>query len=129
MSAKMSDLLALEIGKGLRKRRSTTAIREEDGSRKKHAPGDKGEEIGDMTEIMKTKIRGIMKAKEMHEQKARENGLRVEKKARTRPRSVCCRCEEMTGVNGNEECLGCGHWKCPVCIIQTQEHLSTSKPL
>ena len=125
----MSDLLAFEIGKGLRKRSSTAAIREEDGSRKKHAPGDKGEETGDMTEMINSEINGYKKAKEMHEQKARENGQRVEKKARTRPRSVCCRCEEMTGVNGNEECLNCGHWHCPVCIIQTQEHLSISKRL
>ena len=32
MSAKISELLAVETEKGLRKRRSTTAIREEDGS-------------------------------------------------------------------------------------------------
>lgn len=128
MPAKMPELLAADIEKGLRKRRSTTAIREEDGSRKRHAPGDKGEEIGDITEMMTTEIRGILKAKIMDEQKARDNGLRVEKKARTRPRSVCCRCGKMTGVNHKAECLECGHSHCPVCIIQNQEHLSTSEP-
>ena len=127
MPAKMSELLAVEIGKGLRKRRSTTAIREEDGSRKKHAPSDKGEEIGDMTERVKTKARGFLTVKAMDEQKARDNSLRVEK-ARTRPRCVCCGCGKMTGVNHKAECVDCGHWHCAVCILQTQEHLSTSKP-
>lgn len=98
--AKIFELLTIEIGKGLRKRRSTTAIKEEDGSRKKHAPGDKGEEVTDITETMTTKMREFIRAKDMDEQKARENGSRVQKKARTRPRSVCCRCEMMTGVNG-----------------------------
>ena len=114
----MSELLTVDKEKGLRKRRSTTAIREEDESRKKHAPGDEGEEIGDMTEMMMTEIRGKMKAKDMNEQKARDNGLRVEKKARTGPRSVCCRCKKITGVNRDGECLECGHRRCPECIIQ-----------
>ena len=129
MPAKMSELLAVEIGKGLRKRRSTTAIKEEDGSRKKHALGDKGEEVTDITETMTTKKREFIRAKDMDEQKARENGSRVPKKARTRPRSVCCRCEKLTGVNGKAQCLDCGHGHCAVCMFQTQEHLSTSKPL
>ena len=67
MPAKMSELLAVDKEKGLRKRRSTTAIREEDGSRKKHAPNDKREEIGDITEMMTTEIRRILKAKDIDE--------------------------------------------------------------
>lgn len=78
--------------------------------------------------MMKTEARGLLTAKDMDEQKARDNGLRVEKKARTRPRCVYCGCGKMTGVNHKAECLDCGHWHCPVCIIQTQAHLSTSKP-
>ena len=127
MSAKISELLAVDKEKGLRKRRSTTAIREEDGSRKKHAPGNKGEEIGDITKMI-TELRGKIKAKDMNEQKARDNGLRVEKKAQMRPRSICCRCETITGDNHNRERLECGHSHCPVYIIQNQEHLSTSEP-
>ena len=129
MPAKMSELLAVDKEKGLRKRRSTTAMKEEDGSRKKHAPTDKGEEIGDITEMMTTEIRRIMKAKDVDKQKARDGGLRVKKKARTRPRSGCCSCGKITGVNREADCFECGHRHCPECIIQTQDYLSTSKPL
>ena len=124
----MSELLTADIEKGLRKRRSTTAIREEDGSRKKfaHAPGGKGEETGEMTEMKMAEMRGIVKARQM----ARDDGLRVEKKTRVRPRSDCCACKEISGVNQNAECLVCGHRHCPECIIKTQqrmEDLATSK--
>ena len=117
----MSELLAVEIEKGLRKRRSTTAIREEHGSRKKvaHATGKKGEETGDIIEMVKTKMREFMEAKHMDKQKARDNGSRVEKKARMRPRSFCCVCKGISAVNHNGECLDCGHQHCPECIIKT----------
>ena len=128
----MSELLAVDKEKGLRKRRSTTAIREEDGSQKKvaHAPGGKGEETGDITKMMTTKIRSIIEARYMDEQKARDDGLRVEKKTRMRPQFVCYVCEEISGVNHNTECLVCGHCHCPECIIKTQqrmEHLAIAK--
>ena len=124
----MSELLAIKIGKGLRKRRSTTVIKEEDESRKKHVLGNKEEEVTDITETITTKMREFIRAKDMNEQKARENSLRVQKKARTRPQSICYRCKMMTGINGKAQCLNCEHWHYVVYIFQTQEHLSTSKP-
>ena len=121
--AKMSELRAADVEKGLRKRRSTTAIREEDGSRKKvaHATGEKGEETEDIIEMVTTKMREFMEAKHMYKQKARDDGSRVESKARMRPRSVCCACRKTSGVSRNEECLECGHHNCAECLVITQE--------
>ncbi|KAL9124451.1 MAG: hypothetical protein Q9217_006214 [Psora testacea] len=82
-----------------RKRRSTTAIREDEESRKKVAnvpegaageeEGKEGEEEIDMSDIM-AEIKEIAEARRKDEQRSRDNGMRVEKKARMRPRPLCC---------------------------------------
>lgn len=94
-------------------------------SRKKvvHIPGERREENGEeMTNISKMTvgIKEFMKAKHMDEQKARDDGLRVEKETRKRLRFFCCACEKLSKVNHNRECSACEHHRCPECIVETE---------
>ena len=63
-------------------------MREDDEGRKKvaHGPEEKGEEEIDMSDMM-AEIKRIAEEKRKNEQKARDDGLRVEKNARIRARS------------------------------------------
>ena len=111
--------------KGPRKRRSTIAIREDEESRKKvaHVPegaareeeGKEGEEEIDMSDIM-AEIKEIAEARRKDQQRARDYGMRVEKKARMRPRPLCCACGKQPGVKSDGTCA-CGHSRCPECMI------------
>lgn len=103
-------------------------MREHDGSRKKvaHAPEaaaaaeqeeddeDEEKEI-DMNNII-AEIKEITETRRKDKQKARANGLRIEKKARMRPRPFCCACEERPGVNRDGTCA-CGHSRCSECML------------
>lgn len=123
LSVEMSRLQVPE--RGPRKRRSTTAIREDEESRKKvaHVPegaageeeGKEGEEEIDMNDIM-AEIEAIAEARRKDEQRARDDGMRVEKKARIRPRPLCCACGKQPGVKSDGTCA-CGHSRCPECMI------------
>lgn len=62
---------------------------------------------------MVAEIKGIANARHKNEQKARDDGLRVKKKARMRPRPFCC---ARPGVNHDGMCA-CGHNRCPECMI------------
>ena len=111
--------------KGPRKRRSTTAIREDEESRKKivHVPegaaGREGEEEIDMSDIM-AEIKEIGQARRTDEQRARDDGMRVEKQARMRPRPLCCACGKQPGLKSDGTCA-CGHSRCPECMILESE--------
>lgn len=89
-------------------------MREDDESRKKvaHEPE---EEMIDMSDMM-AEIKGIAEARRRTEKQARDDGMRVEKKARMRPRPRCCACGEQPGVKRDGTC-SCGHSRCPECII------------
>ena len=85
-------------------------MREDDGSREKiaHTPKaaaakEKGkeEEKIDMSDMM-AEIKEIAEVRRKDVQKAKDDGLRVVKKARLRP--LCCACEERPGVNRNGTC-------------------------
>lgn len=78
--------------------------------------GKEGEEGIDMSNIM-AEIKEIMRRKE---ERARDDGMRVEKEARMRPRPLCCACGKRPGVERDGTCA-CGHSRCPECIIMESE--------
>ena len=97
--------------KGLRKRRSTTVLREEDISRKKVAHEPEEKTIIDMRDLM-SEIEAIVEAKRRIEKQARNEGMRVEKTIRMRPRPYRCACRKKAGVKHDGTC-SCGHSRCP----------------
>ena len=118
LSTEMPQLHIYE--KGPSKRRSTTAMREDDECRKKvaHEPEEEEEEEEEMIDMsnMMAEIKEIAEARRKTEKQARDDGMRVEKKARMRPRPHCCACGKQPGVKHNGTC-SCGHSRCPEYII------------
>lgn len=110
--------------RGLRKRRSTTAIREDGDVRKQVAntrekqeteeQEGKGEEL-DVGDLI-VEIKEIQMARRTTERQKIDNGMRTEKKARMIPRPHCCACGERPGVKSDGTCA-CGHMRCPECMI------------
>ena len=99
--------------KGPRKRRSTTAIRESEESQKRVALEPEEVDVdGAMAEVTKA-----MEAACIAEQRAREDGRRVEKKARRVRRLKCCACEDRSGASRNGGCSACGHVRCAECLL------------
>ena len=112
LSAEMSQLQVPT--KGLRKRVSSEAVRESGQSRKKVADAPQGREI-DIGDMM-AEIKEVAEARRRAEKQARDDGMRVDKKARMRPRPPCCACGERPGVKRDGTCA-CGHIRCPLCLI------------
>lgn len=112
LSAEMSQLQVPT--KGLRKRVSSEAVKESGQSRKKVAFTPQEKEI-DMGDTM-AEIKEIAEARRKTEKQARDDGMRVDKKARMRPRPLYCTCEGRPGVK-RDGTRACGHIRCPQCLI------------
>ena len=88
--------------KGLRKRRNTTAISEDSDVRKRatyaREEQEEREKQVDMSDMLFVKIKEIQESRRRVERQKTDNGMRLEKKARMRPRPHCCACGERSGV-------------------------------
>ena len=97
-----------------RKRASTGAIKEAEGSRKRACETTETiyDEIALEAEICRQKA----------ERKAQENKLFVEKLPRQRVRLLpgdqeCCGCRDKTRFRTNGICHRCGHRRCAECLV------------
>lgn len=106
------------IQKGLRKRRSTLTMIENEESRKKVAqnPEEETEKEENIHDLM-AMIENITEERRISENQARNEGRRVQKEARSRPRPPCCACGGHIGVKHDGTCY-CGHSRCPECDNQ-----------
>ena len=58
----------------------------------------------------------MKEARHRNDEKARDDGMKVEKKVRMRPRPPCSACGKRRGVERDGTCA-CGHSRCPECMI------------
>ncbi len=120
----------LQIPKGPRKRASTEAVIESEQHRKKATLEPKEEEkvdlrrevevaegletnmdmSGVMAEIMEIKA-----TKQRTEERAREDGRRIEKRTRLKVRRRCCECGEVVVIKSSGETSCCKH-RCVFCV-------------
>ena len=100
----------------LRKRASSNVLREDQQSRKKFAHATNASDSA-MTEakVEIAELRGQISNRE-----AQRSERWIERKPRVRRRDYCCACNEGQPLKDDNSCRGCGHVRCPECMIKDQ---------